>query len=150
MKTKITITSTEYKKRAIAVILALPLDPIHEVSIKEYKKDRSAEQNALLWKWYTIIGNALGESKETIHERMKDKYLVNIYERDNEDYAEMVQALREVWKHGMKNEAVALRKRIVALTSTTTATVHQMSEYMNAIEMDAAELAIRLPSKDDL
>jgi hypothetical protein len=145
MKQKIIITSTEFKNRAISIIEALPLDVIHDVTIREHKKDRSAEQNALYWQWLTVIGGTLGESKEDIHERYKDKFLVNIYERDDSDYAEMVQALREVWKHGMKVEAVNLRRRIVALTSTTTANVKQMTEYMENIEHDAASLAISLP-----
>ena len=142
---RISIVSEEHRRRVQTIIAALPLAPVMEVVIRERKKDRSADQNALYWQWLTIIGNELGESKESVHERMKDSYLVQIYERDNPEYAEMVQALREVWKHGMKVEAVALRKRIVALTSTTTATTAQMGEYLNCIELSAAELAIKLP-----
>ena len=149
MKHKIIISSTAIKNRVIAIINALPLEPMQEVIIHNYKKDRSVEQNRLYWQWLTIIGNELGESKEEIHERYKDKFLVNIYERDNPEYAEMVQSLRNVWLSGMKQEAIDLRKRIVALTSTTTATVHQMSEYMTSIERDAANLAIMLPQPEN-
>ena len=149
MSQKIVIASEEHRKRVMLIIECLPLEPLHEITIREYKKDRSLEQNALMWKWLTIIGNELGESKEEIHERYKDKFLVNIYERDNPDYAEMVQSLREVWKQGMKREAMDLRKKIVALTSTTTATVKQMTEYLNSIEHDAASMAISLPHPDD-
>lgn len=149
MKTKLTIISLEVKNRAVEIIKGLPLDVVHEVVIREHKKDRSAEQNALYWQWLTIIGNELGESKEDVHERYKDGFLVHIYERDNPEYAEMVQALREVWKHGMRTEAVSLRKKIVALTSTTTATVKQMGEYMTEIERHAASLAIRLPQPEE-
>ena len=145
MKNKIILSSLELKQRASQIILSLPIDPVHEISIKEHKKDRSADQNALYWKWLTVIGAELGESKEDVHERMKDKFLVNIFERDDPDYAEMLQTLREVYKEGMRDEALSLRKRIVALTSTTTATVKQMTEYMTCLEHDAATLAIRLP-----
>jgi len=145
MTQKIILITQAHKNRAIAILSAMALEPVMEVVIREHKKDRSAEQNALYWQWLTIIGNELGETKEEVHEHYKDKFLVNIYERDNADYAEMVQSLREVWKHGMKQEAIELRKKIVALTSTTTATTHQMSEYMTNIERDAAALAIRLP-----
>jgi hypothetical protein len=145
VKQSIVIISEEHRNRVLAIIKALPLDPKHEVAIREKVKDRSADQNALYWKWLTVIGNDLGESKEDVHERYKDKFLVHIYERDNPDYAEMVQALRAIWSQGMKAEAVSLRKKIVALTSTTTATVKQMTEYMTEIERDAAKLAIKLP-----
>lgn len=149
MSQKIIILSEEYRNRVMMIIKALPLAPVHEVIIQEHGKDRSKEQNALYWKWLTIIGNELGETKEDIHERYKDKFLVNIYERDNPEYAEMIQALRTVWQQGMKKEAVSLRQKIVALTSTTTATVKQMSEYMENIERDAADLAIMLPHPED-
>jgi len=149
MKHKIIISSEELRNRAIQILRDLPLDVVHEVEVREHKKDRSKDQNALYWKWLTVIGNELGESKEELHERYKDKFLVNIYERDDPDYAEMIQALREVWRHGMKAESIGLRKKIVALTSTTGATVHQMSEYMESIERDAASMAIRLPFPED-
>jgi len=149
MKAKIKVITEIQRQHAIKVLEQLPLDVIHTVEIKPFKKDRSLDQNALYWQWLTIIGNELGESKETLHERYKDGFLVQIYERDNPEYAEMVQALREVWKHGMKNEAISLRKRIVALTSTTTATTSQMAEYMTEVERRAAELGIRLPHPED-
>lgn len=149
MKQKIIILDRERKNLAIRLIESLPFEPAHEIDIREFRKNRTNDQNALLWKWYTIIGTELGESKEDIHERYKDVFLVNIYERDNPDYAEMIQSLREVWRAGMKDEAVSLRKRIVALTSTTTATTRQLSEYMDNIERDAATLSIRLPHPED-
>lgn len=150
MSQKIILVSVEHKNRAVAIINSLPLAPVMEITIREHKKDRSADQNALYWQWLTIIGNELGESKEDCHERYKDGYLVQIYERDNPEYAEMVQALRTVWSQGMKQEAVYLRKKIVALTSTTTATVAQMGEYLSEIEKHAASLGIRLPFPEDL
>jgi len=146
MNNKIIIYSEELRNRAIAVIYSLPLDKVHEVIIKPHKKDRSLDQNALYWKWLTVIAADLGETKEDVHERYKGKYLVNIYERDNPEYAEMVQSIRTIWRQGMKKEATALRNSIVSLTSTATATVPQMSEYMNAVEQDAIKLGIRLPA----
>lgn len=149
MKAKVTIISEFQRSHAIELIRQIPLDVVHEISIQPHKKDRSASQNALYWQWLTIIGNELGESKEDVHERYKDSFLVHIYERDNPEYAEMVQALRSVWSKGMKQEAIYLRKKIVALTSTTTATVAQMSEYMNSIENHAVTLSIILPRPED-
>lgn len=149
MKQVFVITSDAIAERVIDAINKLDRSIPYEVTIKEYKRNRSLEQSALYWQWLTIIGNHLGESKEDIHERYKDVFLVNIYERDNPDYAEMIQSLREVWRAGMKDEAVSLRKRIVALTSTTTATTRQLSEYMDNIERDAATLSIRLPHPED-
>lgn len=145
MKKTVRIVGELQRRTAADYLAAVPLLPLHEVIIREVKKGRSLDANALMWQWLTVIGNELGESKELVHERYKDKFLVQIYERDNPEYAEMIHALRSVWQQGMKTEAVSLRKKIVALTSTTTATTHQMSEYMSAIEHDAAGLSIMLP-----
>lgn len=149
MKTSLKISSEEIRRRAVAIIEALPLDVVHEVKISEYKRNRSLEANALYWQWLTIIGNELGESKEAKHEFYKDSFLVQIYERDNLEYAEMLQTLREVYREGMRDEALSLRKKIVALTSTTDATTKQMSEYMSEIEKHAASFGIRLPFPEE-
>jgi len=149
VKGKFIIRSEEHRQGAIEAIRSLELDPVHELVIRPYHKDRSAEQNSLYWKWLTVIGDHLGEPKDALHETYKDRWLVSIYERDNPDYAEMIQALRAVWHKGMKTEAVNLRKKVVAMTSTTTATVKQMNEYMTSIERHAAELGVRLPFPED-
>lgn len=149
MKTTIIIRSEEHRQRALNLIRLAPLEPLLEVTVKEHKKDISAGQRALYWQWLTVIGSYLGESKETLHERYKDRFLTIIYERDNPEYAEMISSLREVYRQGMKEAALSLRKQVVCLTSITTATVAQMSEYMNDIEMDASSMAIQLPHPDD-
>jgi hypothetical protein len=148
--TTIILKTPELKRRAVEVISALAIDgPLMEVVIREHKKNRSLDANALYWKWLTVIGAELGESKDDLHERFKEKWLVTIYERDDPEYAEMLQSLRAVYRQGMRTEALALRKRIVALTSTTTATVAQMSEYMASVEHFAAETGIRLPFPEE-
>ena len=152
MKAKLVINSEGVRKRCIEIVKAIPYSTsvIHEVVIREYKRNRSAEANALYWQWLTIIGNELGESKEDLHERYKSDFLVHIYERDDPEYSATIEAIREVWRHGMKTEAAGLRKKIVHLTSTTTATTAQMSEYMQSIERHATSLAISLPHPEDL
>jgi hypothetical protein len=148
--TTIILKTPELKRHAVEVITALAIDgPLMEVVIREHKKNRSLDANACYWKWLTVIGAELGESKDELHERFKEKWLVSIYERDDPDFAEMLQSLRAVYRQGMKTEALALRKRIVALTSTTTATVAQMAEYMQSVEHFAAETGIRLPFPEE-
>lgn len=150
MKHTIIISSPELARRAMDIIDMLPeATAVHEVVIREHKRDRSAAQNSLLWKWYTAIAEELGEQKEEIHERYKAKFLVNIYRRDDPDYAEMFPLLRAVWDQGLKDQAARLRKKIVALTSTTKANVKQMAEFLTCIERDAIALNIRLPHPED-
>jgi hypothetical protein len=151
VKHKLIINSEGVRNRAIEIIKTIPYSTsvVHEVVIQEHKKNRSLEMNALYWQWLTIIGNELGESKEECHERYKSDFLVHIYERDDPEYSATIEAIREVWRHGLKAEAAGLRKKIVSLTSTTGATVKQMSEYLHCIEMSAAKMAIRLPFPED-
>jgi hypothetical protein len=103
-----------------------------------------------MWLWNTIIGAELGESKEDVHERNKRRFLVPIYERDDPEYAAMIEAVREVHRHGMKAQAETMAKKITVLTSTTKATVDQLTEFLNEIERDAASLGIMLPRPDDV
>lgn len=149
MKHTLKINSEEVRARAVVILQSLPLDPVHELRIDEFKRNRSAEQHRTLWMWYTVIASELGDSKESIHEIMKGKFLCNIYERDNKEYSEMLQTIRSVYREGMRDEALDLHKKIISLTSTTTASVKQMSEYMEAISHHAASLGIKLPYPED-
>ena len=144
------IRSKEVAARAAAIISNLDHDDLHEVIIRPYKKDRSVAQNSLLWKWTTVIAEEMGETKEDVHERNKERFLVPIYERDDADYAAMIEAVRSVHRQGMKADAEAMRKQIVKLTSTTTASVKQFTEFLTEIERDAMKYAIRLPHPDDI
>ena len=64
--------------RAIAAIQALP-PGAWEVTITRHRKRRSVSQNALLWKWYgelqEAVADASGASPEDIHEYCKTRFL---------------------------------------------------------------------------
>ena len=127
----------------------LPLEPLHEVIIRPHKKDRTVAQNSLMWLWFTHLAGERGETKDDIHLEYKKKYLVNIYERDDPDYAAMIEAVRNVYRKGMKEDAELLHDRIAHLTSTTTATVEQFTEYLDDIDRDAIKKQISLPRPED-
>jgi len=150
MKHTFIIRSPEIKANANAFIQDIPLEPLHEIIIRPYKADRSALQNALMWKWYTVIGNEQGLSKEEVHIYYKGKFLVHIYERDDTEYAAMILAVRKVHQSGMKSEAKRLENAIIDLTSTTRANVSQMREYLTEIDRDAQAKGIVLPRRDDM
>ena len=145
MKKTITLKSQELKDRAVAIIEALSFEPLHEVVIREHKKDRSLEQNALYWKWLTIIGEELGYSKEEAHMVYKERYLVNIFSRDDIEYAAMIGNIKLVG--GAKG--VSIMNKIIDMTSTVDASVKQMTEYLNSIALHAQELGIHLPFPED-
>lgn len=126
----------------------LPLDKGWSITVEPFKKDRSVQQNALYWKWLTVIGGEIGMTKEEVHQDCKARFLVPIFTRDDPEYAEMFEAVRDVWRAGDKDGAMLLRKNIVRLTSTTHASVKQMSEMMEDIERDAISKGIYLPAPE--
>jgi len=136
------------RTRIVDIVNRSPLGKT--VDISDYKKNRSVAQHRLYWKWNTVIGEELGESKEEVHHRNKEKMLVPIYERDDDEYAATIETVRDVYRQGMEEKAKQLFTSIVKLTSTTKATVDQMAEYLTDIEYHAASLNIRLPRPDDL
>lgn len=152
MKSKTVIVSEQHRARVISIIKSLPLDVVHEVIIDEYKRDISAEQRGLYFTWVGIIANALGESKEAIHKRYKDRFLTLVFEKNpkrHESYCASVQACRELWRKGMKDDATFFKKQIDSFITIRDANVKEMSEYMQDIENEAASLAIRLPHPDE-
>lgn len=124
-------------------------DP-YEVIVRPHKKERSLLQNSLYWKWLTVIGNEYGVSKDDVHEDLKRRFLVSIYERDDLQYCEMIMTLRKMYTQGYKEDSKKLHDQVVRLTSTTNATVKQFAEYLTEIERDAASNDIALPHPEDL
>jgi hypothetical protein len=120
-----------------------------EIKSGDEVEKRRACQNRLYWGWLTDMQKSAdnansGVTKDEWHYRMKLKFLVPILERDDEEYAVMLESLREVKRSGLKTECAALLKHIVNETSTTSASVKQFCEYLNDIERFSAEIGARL------
>jgi hypothetical protein len=150
VKKTVILKSEIQRKTAINYLMDVPLSPLHEITIKLHKADRSACQNRLYWLWMTEIGKQTGELKEDVHERYKEKTLVHIYERDNEGFAEMIESVRKVYHLGEKKLAKVMQREILKLTSTRDANVDQFREYLNDIEIDCAHNNLSLTHPDDL
>ncbi len=144
------IRSKEIILRLNTFLLSQPKEPTLEVIVRDHKKDRSLAQNSLMWMWITVVSNELGWTKNDVHEHFKKCHLVKIYERDNDGYSAMINAVRRVYSGGAKGDATAMFEHIVKLTSTTSATVKQFTEYLNDIEKDMTGKGIILPHPEDL
>jgi hypothetical protein len=117
-----------------------------ELTIQSTVLDRSLEQNRLMWLWYTEIGKSTGQEKEELHEAYKEKFLCNIFIRDDPGYAEMALAIRDLRETGAKHYT-SLKKKVVQMTSTRPpqCSMKQMSEYLGCIHRHATvELGIKL------
>lgn len=114
-------------------------DPAVQVDIKPFKRDRSTAQNAVYWKFLTVIGGELGYSKDEMHQMVKENYLLQILERDDPD----VDRLSKVMK------AQGESKSFAALLSTKHLDVGQFSELIQEVEALAGRMQIGLPASDD-
>lgn len=133
-----------------AVIQYLPAANDYTVFIVEGESaGRSLAQNALYWGWMddfvkTDINNLAGHDKDHWHFEFKSQFLSRIYERDRLDYAQTTRMIRKVYREGLCEDALELRRLVVRLTSTKDATVKQFSEYLTEIERFAASQGVRL------
>ena len=119
MSDKIFIREERHRTHALETIKALNIDTVYEVTIKPYKRNRSLEQNSLMWKWYSIIANDLGYITEEIHEEFMRKLLTPTI--------------------------VNTPSGMVEVYSTKKLKVKEMTAYLEGIERTATEMGIALP-----
>lgn len=143
------IRSLDVISRITAFLEAQPETPLLEVVVKFHHKDRSQLQNSLYWVWNGIVAEEWGWTKNDVHLHFIKMHLVKIYERDEEGYAAMLEAVRKVYRMGMIKEAKIQADYILENTSTTSANVKQFTEYLNDIEKDMVGKGISLPHPED-
>ena len=119
MSDKIYIRGERQRNHALNTIKALDIATVYEVTIKPYKRNRSLEQNSLMWKWYSIIANDLGYTTEEIHEEFMRKLLTPTI--------------------------VKTPSGMVEVYSTKKLKVKEMTAYLEGIERTATEMGIALP-----
>lgn len=121
------------------------------VTVEVISKDRarSVAQNALYWKWVTIIAGKDGNTKEQQHTILKRAHLVKIYQRDDLETAETVIALNEAKAVLSFQEYERLAQGVARLFSTTKASTKQMGEYLHEIYHFYNAKGLWLPQPDD-
>jgi hypothetical protein len=122
IKVKIQDGKVTIGRENLADKIAKLKDGYYAVTIKIW--DRTLEQNALYWKWLTIIGDDLGYTKNEVHEIMLDMFAPIMTFRD------------------LHNKPKQRKVRSSEMS------VKEMSEYMNHIDRFAAEQNIILPQPE--
>lgn len=142
MKHRVIVRDEALRERAQLVVSQLPLDVVHEVVVKPHKTSRTSQQHALYWLWNTYVSAETGETKEEVHFRHKKKFALPIYIRDDPDgFGEMMKAVYQV----RDPERTIMLDKIVELTSTTTFSIAQMTEYLNDIDEYCHKVGVHLP-----
>ncbi len=133
----------------LEAVLALDDKKKHVVNIAPATTSLSAQQRKYYFACLRVIGAELGDSVDYYHSYFKGKYLMGIYERSSDDFANMVETIREMHRGGDKTNAVFLHEQIVKMVSITDASVNQMVAYMDAIIKDVGGLGITVPKPDN-
>jgi hypothetical protein len=153
MNRSIILKSESSREAAIAMLSGVPTTPLHIVTVKEHKRDRSSAQNSLMWSWLTVIGNEIGESKDSIHEIYKRMFLLDLFVEYDDGTRPSIKGYREMWEAISSVEDDTARKQMVdfliSQISTTRADVEIMSVYLNKIERNANSQGIILPHPED-
>ena len=120
------------------------------VVIDQKQDDRSAAQNRLYWMWLGQIEKKNGTHKDQLHFEFKKKFLIFIYRRDDQEFAEMCRAIAKV-QQSEPDEYQTIGKQVIRLCSTTKLSVKQMTEYLNCVhDFTVTKLGIHLTVPDDL
>lgn len=148
MRQIICIDSAEAIEEAVAIIQSIGEG--YDVIVEEHKEGRSLPQNALYWEWIGIIAKYCGTTKYEQHEMFKEQHLMPIFARDDMDYADLIELIREEWRRGNKSRAERLYEKLKRMTSTTKTSKRQMAEYMTQVQIAATGIGLVLPTKEDL
>ncbi|MEQ1411543.1 recombination protein NinB [Acinetobacter indicus] len=120
------------------------------VMIDQKQDDRSTAQNRLYWMWLGQIERKTGQDKDSLHYEFKKKFLIYIYRRDDQDFAEMCDAIARV-RQSEPDEYETIGKQVIRLCSTTKLSVKQMTEYLNYVhDFAVVRLGVHLTVPDDL
>lgn len=119
------------------------------VQICDKDESRSHAQNRLYWKWLTQYGNHIGLSKDEAHILFKKQFLIKIYARDDAEFNEMCQTIRTL-KQSEHEHWQVLANHVIRETSTTKASVAQMTEYLNDIFAFCYSQGLYLTVPEDL
>lgn len=108
-------------------------EEVLEVTIQPESRKRSLAQNRLYWSWVTQWANHTGDSEARAHHVFKYKFLVTIFYRDDEQYAAMCDSVK-VLKGIDRGHYDKIAAHVIRQTSTTDASVKQMTEYLDRVE----------------
>ena len=120
------------------------------VRINQTPDERSAAQNRLYWKWIGEIRRKTGQDEDSLHYEFKKKFLIYIYRRDDQQFAETCNAIAML-KQNECEEYRVIAEQVIRLCSTTKLTVKQMTEYLNYVhDFAVTQLNVFLTVPDDL
>ena len=74
-KNFVIVRDEKLRAKALRRVMSLDLSKPWKVTIAPYKRSRSLEQNALYWKVISAIAEDTGNSKDAVHEWVRQRFL---------------------------------------------------------------------------
>lgn len=108
-------------------------EEVLEVTIQPEKRKRSLSQNRLYWLWVNQWSEHWGWTEQYTHHFFKYNFLAIIFYRDDEQYAAMCDSVK-VLKGIDRGHYDKIAAHVIRQTSTTDASVKQMTEYLDRVE----------------
>ena len=116
------VSDDKTRRQAIDALFGLDLSKPWAVTIEPYKERRSLSQNSLYWKWVGIMAQDTGNDPDTVHEALKQRFLVPV--------------------------EVAFLGEKVQYRTTASLDIKAMGNYMDRVQALAVEMGIRLPAPE--
>ena len=134
------------KSAAVELLNGLDESKPWQFDLRPYKRDRSAEQNRLSFRWYLEISQHLGDqTTEEIRAHCKAYLGIPILNRDNE-------AFRETYNRCIRPLSVENKLEIIErfdIPITRLMNVKQMGEYLNGMQVYWSRQGIVLEGTDE-
>ncbi len=97
----------------------------HILTLKKVVKQRSNNQNAMMWMWFTCLAQDTGATKEDFYDYYREKFLSRI-----------------IIINGKETKVTAGTSKLDTIA---------MTEFLNNVQADAAsEFGVKLPTPEDL
>jgi hypothetical protein len=134
------LDTNERRARAVAVLNSVPIgpdQPMMQLTLEIYRKNRSAAQQAIMWiwhkQWFEHFGNAVNEE----HIRFKKEYLLPLLLRDN-----VIDGLYELYRDATMRQVEAGDQgglnALYHLITTNALNTKQFAEILTEYEREAA------------
>lgn len=147
MKKTLQIKNEIVRTNAINLINIIPLDELHEVTIRPYSETKLQKQRSLYFRWLGIMveDGEWGYEKDELHLELKKEFLVPILYDENEKYRSWI----DQWKdESDPDKKKILLEIIMAATSVKDdglVTKEILSKYMKRVERYSNETGCFLP-----
>lgn len=124
-------------------------DEVLEVIVQPVSNNRSLAQNRIYHMWVAYFSQQTGATIDDVYFDFKRRFLLRIYYTADNEFAEMCNSIKALEQLDLaKYDSIS--KQVINLTSTTKASVEQMTEYLKQIERFAYTQNVMLPIPDEL